>query len=47
MKVMLLQLPVQSHDFFFSNENIPLASAYLQVIEAQQRGWTKNSCPVS
>jgi len=32
MKLFLLQLPLQSHDFFFSHENIPLASAYLQVI---------------
>jgi hypothetical protein len=32
MKVLLLQLPIQTHDFFFSNENIPLAPAYLQII---------------
>ncbi len=31
-KALLLQLPLQTHDFFFSHENIPLASAYLQVI---------------
>ncbi len=37
MKVVLLQLPLQSHDFFFSHENIPLAAAYLQGI-ARQRG---------
>ncbi len=37
MKVLLLQLPLQSHDFFFSQENIPLAPAYLQAI-AQQQG---------
>jgi hypothetical protein len=36
MRVHLLQLPLQGHDFFFSHENIPLASAYLQVIAAQQ-----------
>lgn len=32
MKAILLQLPVQGHDFFYSNENIPLACAYLQAI---------------
>jgi len=37
MKVILLQLPLQGHDFFFSHENIPLAAAYLQVI-ASHRG---------
>ncbi|OGP90800.1 MAG: hypothetical protein A2157_04940 [Deltaproteobacteria bacterium RBG_16_47_11] len=36
MKVLLLQLPIQTHDFFFSHENIPLASAYLQVIASEQ-----------
>jgi hypothetical protein len=36
MKVFLLQLPLQGHDFFFSHENIPLASAYLLEIAAQQ-----------
>lgn len=36
MKLLLLQLPLQSHDFFFSHENIPLASAYLLVIAGQQ-----------
>lgn len=36
MKLLLLQLPLQSHDFFFSRENIPLASAYLQVIAREQ-----------
>ena len=36
MKLFLLQLPLQSHDFFFSHENIPLAPAYLQVIARQQ-----------
>ena len=36
MKVLLLQLPIQTHDFFFSQENIPLASAYLQTIAVGQ-----------
>jgi radical SAM superfamily enzyme YgiQ (UPF0313 family) len=36
MKVLLLQLPIQTHDFFFSNENIPLAPAYLQGIALEQ-----------
>jgi hypothetical protein len=36
MKVLLLQLPLQSHDFFFSHENIPLASVYLQVVARHQ-----------
>lgn len=36
MKVLLLQLPIQTHDFFFSNENIPLASAYLQAIASEE-----------
>jgi hypothetical protein len=36
MKVILLQLPLQGHDFFFSQENIPLATAYLQVIASRQ-----------
>lgn len=36
MKILLLQLPLQGHDFFFSHENIPLASAYLQVIATQE-----------
>jgi uncharacterized Fe-S cluster-containing radical SAM superfamily protein len=36
MKVLLLQLPIQTHDFFFSNENIPLAPAYLQVTASEQ-----------
>jgi hypothetical protein len=36
MKLLLLQLPLQSHDFFFSHENVPLASAYLEVIARQQ-----------
>jgi radical SAM superfamily enzyme YgiQ (UPF0313 family) len=36
MKVLLFQLPIQTHDFFFSNENIPLACAYLQTIAMEQ-----------
>lgn len=32
----MLQLPIQTHDFFFSHENIPLASAYLQMIASEQ-----------
>jgi len=32
MKALLLQLPIQGHDFFFSRENIPLAAAYLKAI---------------
>ena len=32
MKLYLLQLPIQGHDFFYSNENIPLAASYLQSI---------------
>ncbi len=36
MKLFLLQLPIQGHDFFYSNENIPLAASYLQwIAEAQ------------
>ena len=37
MKLFLLQLPIQGHDFFFSKENIPLALSYLQGI-AESRG---------
>ncbi len=32
MKLFLLQLPIQGHDFFYSRENIPLAASYLQGI---------------
>lgn len=32
MKILLLQLPIQGHDFFFSHENIPLAASYLKAI---------------
>lgn len=32
MKALLLQLPIQGHDFFFSRENIPLAAAYLKAM---------------
>jgi len=36
MKLSLLQLPIQGHDFFYSKENIPLAASYLQrIAEAQ------------
>ncbi len=31
-RILLLQLPLQGYDFFFSHENIPLASAYLKSI---------------
>ena len=36
MKLFLLQLPIQGHDFFFSKENIPLAASYLQLIAEAQ-----------
>jgi radical SAM superfamily enzyme YgiQ (UPF0313 family) len=36
MKIILLQLPLQGHDFFYSRENIPLAAAYLQTIAASE-----------
>ena len=36
MRVVLVQLPIQGHDFFFSRENIPLASAYLKAIGARE-----------
>ena len=36
MKIILLQLPLQGHDFFFSHENIPLAGGYLKVVAAGQ-----------
>jgi len=32
MKALLLQLPVQDHDYFCSREHVPLAPAYLQAI---------------
>ncbi len=32
MNLFLLQLPIQGHDFFYSQENIPLAASYLQRI---------------
>ena len=35
MRALLLQLPIQTHGFFFSNENIPLAPAYLQLIAGE------------
>jgi len=36
MKILLLQLPIQGHDFFYSNENIPLAAAYLKAAGARR-----------
>ena len=36
MKIFLLQLPIQAHDFFFSNENIPLAAAYLKAVASRE-----------
>lgn len=36
MKVLLLQLPIQGHDLFFSKENIPLAAAYLKVVASRE-----------
>ena len=36
MKILLLQLPIQGHDFFFSNENIPLAAAYLKAVASRE-----------
>jgi hypothetical protein len=44
MKILLLQLPLQGHDFFFSHENIPLASVYLKGI-AQQGGMDAELLP--
>ncbi len=38
MKILFLQLPLQGHDFFFSRENIPLASANLALV-AQEAGF--------
>lgn len=35
MRIILLQLPIQGHDFFFSHENIPLAISYLKAIANQ------------
>jgi len=35
MKVLLIQLPVQSHDYVYSNENIPLAAGYLKAYALQ------------
>ncbi len=36
LKVILIQLPLQGHDFFYSNENIPIASAYLRTIAKEE-----------
>src|SRR4030042_3286876 len=45
MKILLLQLPVQGHDFFFSNENIPLAPGYLKAV-AEEEGFHAELVPV-
>lgn len=34
-KIILMQLPIQGADFFFSHENIPLAPAYLHAIASE------------
>lgn len=44
MKILFLQLPLQGHDFFFSHENIPLASASLALI-AQEAGYEAELMP--
>ena len=36
MKIILIQLPLQGSDFFYSNENIPLAPACLQAVAEGQ-----------
>ena len=36
MKIILMQLPIQGTDFFYSNENIPLAPACLKAVAAGQ-----------
>ena len=36
MKIILLQLPLQGSDFFYSNENIPLAAACLKAVAVGQ-----------
>lgn len=43
-KILLFQLPLQGHDFFFSHENIPLASAGLTLI-AQKAGFEAELVP--
>ncbi len=35
LKIILIQLPIQGYDFFFSHENIPLAPAYLHAIASE------------
>lgn len=35
IRIILLQLPIQGYDFFFSHENIPLAPAYLHAIASE------------
>ncbi len=44
MKLFLLQLPIQGHDFFYSRENIPLAASYLQRI-AEAEGMNAELLP--
>jgi radical SAM superfamily enzyme YgiQ (UPF0313 family) len=36
MKIILMQLPLQGSDFFYSNENIPLAAACLKAVAVGQ-----------
>jgi len=36
MMIILMQLPIQGTDFFYSNENIPLAPACLKAVAAGQ-----------
>ncbi|HOS96058.1 MAG TPA: cobalamin-dependent protein, partial [Deltaproteobacteria bacterium] len=36
MKIALLQLPLQSHDYVYSRENVPLAAGYLAAYLAAQ-----------
>jgi len=36
MKIILMQLPIQGSDFFYSNENIPLAAACLKAVAVGQ-----------
>ena len=44
MNLLLLQLPIQGHDFFYSKENIPLAASYLQQI-AEAEGMNAELLP--
>ena len=36
MKAILLQLPVQTHDYLYSRENVPLAAGYLKAFAEKQ-----------